>query len=459
MAAADGAAVPAEGSQVSRTFPLDGVRADGWFERLGAGSPAFEQLCDIVGPTFVAFAMVAGLRITALAVDQRMPDSSTIEFTVGDSGAAQKLTLGDFRRRLVQALIAEEDLVITLEDEPTVESVQAFLGVRHVLLAPIFGIFLDTLRVEGSAAWVTVRERGVAKELRLDQLWQLIRDRVRGELARHRQASNSPFAIDLSKIPEAEAAADKGRYDEVVRLIGSWPGPLALLLRTAEGQGLAGEGRTSIAEALSLLGTAYVRLNKPEWAEEVLRLGIQWGQDGPVTGKLFARLGEAHQKQARGGEAIGLFRRALALGAPRRDVMPLLAMAFASRDRRLAAIACADIALREGAVEASLVRSDAAAMLGEPWSRYAAFMKTDAPDTERPPPSTDAADAMTTVPRAPRLPLAIDDDHEAPRDSEVALRAEREPAANDDPTTTPPESSEHVVGEATPDESAGGEQE
>ncbi len=86
-----------------RLISLDDVRADGWFERLGGGSAAFAQLCQIVGDRFVAFSIVAGLRITALQVDGRSAERSTIEFAVGEGGSPQRMSLGDFRRRLANA--------------------------------------------------------------------------------------------------------------------------------------------------------------------------------------------------------------------------------------------------------------------------------------------------------------------------------------------------------------------
>ncbi len=45
----------------SREFPLDDVRADGWFERLGEGAPHFLDLCEVLSERTVAFAVVAML--------------------------------------------------------------------------------------------------------------------------------------------------------------------------------------------------------------------------------------------------------------------------------------------------------------------------------------------------------------------------------------------------------------
>src|ERR1700678_2727440 len=97
-----------------RDFDLDAVRTDGWFERIGEGIGSFQALCEIVGERFFAFSIVVGARITALTVDRRSPDQTLVDFVVGlgDGDAAlepQRLTLADFRRRLVGALLVEDD--------------------------------------------------------------------------------------------------------------------------------------------------------------------------------------------------------------------------------------------------------------------------------------------------------------------------------------------------------------
>ncbi|HBQ11032.1 MAG TPA: hypothetical protein DEF51_07585, partial [Myxococcales bacterium] len=131
--------------------------------------------------------------------------------------------------------------------------------------------------------------------------------------------------------------------------------------------------RATLAEALGMLGSAFVDLGRTEWAQEVLRLGIQWGQDQlEVSADLFRRLGGAYVAEERHGEAIGLFRRALALGAPRSEVLPALARSFLARDRHIAAILCAEDALAAGASQDAVrdVRTKAKEVLGTPWERF-----------------------------------------------------------------------------------------
>jgi tetratricopeptide (TPR) repeat protein len=358
-----------------RAIRLDAVRADGWFERLGDDSPNFRQLCDAVGEKFVAFSVIAGVRITALTVDRRSPDATLVDFVVGDDTTEQRLALGEFRRRLVSAILAEEAPSpvdeIEQEDESDLEAIQEVIGFRYVLLAPMFGIKLLELRRGGDEpAELLVESMGSEEEMTVGQLREVIRERVRRELERSRPSS--PFAIDLAAIPAAEEAMADGDHAKAIELLGAWPGPLSLLLRTTEGAQLSPEVKATLARALGLLGSAYVRAERFDWAEEVMRLGIQWGQDGPAAGDLFRRMGESCVVRDRHGEAIGLLRRALALGASSHEVLPLLAAAYAERNRWVAAALCAEEALALGAdaEQMGALRDDAVDKLGPAWHRF-----------------------------------------------------------------------------------------
>lgn len=376
-----------------RAIDLGPVRADGWFGRLGDGSREFLQLCQIVGDHFVAFGVIAGVQIRALTIDRRSPDASLVDFAVGEGEAEQRLPLGEFRRRLATAMLSDEGALTELPDAPTPEDLQAFVGVRTLLLAGIFGVEVRALRVGGDrpiGVWIAAGDAD--EEITPEDLRESLRDRVRSELARVRP--QSPFAIDLARVPEAADALDSGDSARTIELLGAWPGPLSLLLRTAEGAALAPEARATLAQALGLLGTAYVRTERFEWAEEVLRLGIQWAQDGNAGAELFRRLAEAYFVRERHGEAIGLLRRALVLGAPPIDVLPLLARCFAARERWVAAMVCVEQADAAGAPAASLddVRVLAERVLGDSWTRLRAIV---------PAPVAVSAVASTVPPKAP----------------------------------------------------------
>lgn len=342
-----------------KQFPLDALRTDGWFERIGEGIGSFQALCEIVGERFFAFSIIVGARITALTIDRRSPDQTLVDFVVGSAEAdgdlePQRLTLADFRRRLVGALLVEEEKHAPAPERDTdVEAIQLFIGVRYLLLAPLYGYSLVSLGMQsGDEGELTVLHDGVEEKYDLDGFRLRVRSHVREEL--DRVATGARSAIDLSKVAEAEACALRKEWPKVIALLGTWPAPLAIFLRTPEGQMLAPEARALIAKGLGLLGSACVHLGEIEQAEEVFRIGIQYAQEGMAAAELFRRLGEALLINERPGEAIGPLRRALAFGGLPQDVLPPLARALCKRGRYVAAFACLKDALTAGAPEKDL---------------------------------------------------------------------------------------------------------
>ncbi len=341
-------------------FSLDAVRTDGWFERIGEGIGSFQALCEIVGERFFAFSIIVGARITALTVDRRTPDQTLVDFVVGLGDAdsdlePQRLTLADFRRRLVGALLVEEDRDIAPPARETdTESIQLYIGVRYLLLAPLYGYSLQKLVVdqkprEEPDAQLWLRRDGADEDYELETFRTRIRAHVREEL--ERASSGQRSAIDLAKVAEAEAASLKGDWSKVVQLLGAWPAPLAIFLRTPEGQTLAPDARGLISKGLGLLGSACVHLGEVEQAEEVFRIGIQYAQEGMAAADLFRRLGEALLQSSRAGEAVAPLRRAVAFGAPASEILPLLGRALLERKRYVAAYACFRDALEAGIPE------------------------------------------------------------------------------------------------------------
>ena len=365
-----------------KQFPLDALRTDGWFERIGEGIGSFQALCEIVGERFFAFSIIVGARITALTIDRRSPDQTLVDFVVGSAEAdgdlePQRLTLADFRRRLVGALLVEEEKHAPAPERDTdVEAIQLFIGVRYLLLAPLYGYSLVSLAMSGEEGELTVLHDGVEEKYDLDGFRLRVRSHVREEL--DRVATGARSAIDLSKVAEAEACALRKEWPKVIALLGTWPAPLAIFLRTPEGQMLAPEARALIAKGLGLLGSACVHLGEIEQAEEVFRIGIQYAQEGMAAAELFRRLGEALLINERPGEAIGPLRRALAFGGLPQEVLPPLARALLKRGRYVAAFACLKDALGAGAPEKELAEDirEVETKLGPALTAWKAMMIT-----------------------------------------------------------------------------------
>jgi len=368
-----------------KQFPLDALRTDGWFERIGEGIGSFQALCEIVGERFFAFSIIVGARITALTIDRRSPDQTLVDFVVGSAETdgdlePQRLTLADFRRRLVGALLVEEEKTAPAPERDTdVEAIQLFIGVRYLLLAPLYGYSLVSLGMQGGnsdSAELNVLHDGVEEKFDLDGFRLRVRSHVREEL--DRVATGARSAIDLSKVAEAEACALRKEWPKVIALLGTWPAPLAIFLRTPEGQMLAPEARALIAKGLGLLGSACVHLGEIEQAEEVFRIGIQYAQEGMAAAELFRRLGEALLINERPGEAIGPLRRALAFGGLPQEVLPPLARALIKRGRYVAAFAYLKDALAAGAPEKELAEDirEVEGKLGPALTAWKAMMIT-----------------------------------------------------------------------------------
>jgi hypothetical protein len=338
---------------------LEAIRTDGWFERVGEGIGSFQALCEIVGSRFFAFAMITGARITSLTVDRRIPENTLVEFAVGAdeeagvAGEPQRLTLGEFRHRLVNALVIDEPHGPAPKRTTDLEAVQLHIGVRYLLLAPLYGYALRELRVQSDGSHMVLLHDGLEETYPLAAFRARIRTHVREELERVRRPA-ARSAIDLSRVTEAQAATARGDHVRVLELLGPWPAPLAIFLRTPEGQLLNPEARATIARGLGLLGSSCIALGEGMKGEEILRLGIQYAAEGDAAPDLFLRLGEAMLGDGRAGEAIGPLRRGANLGANPPRVWTLLSLAFVARGRALAALGAVIEARAAGAPEKEL---------------------------------------------------------------------------------------------------------
>lgn len=361
-----------------RHLSLASVKTDGWFERIGETIGSFQALCDIIGPQFFAFAMITGARITALTVDRRIPDNTMVDFTVGEDGEpseVQSVTLSDFRQRLVSALVQEETIGVAPEGDEDVDGLQQHVGVRYLLLAPLFGYALQSLVVDDDGSRVKVLHEGVEEDYHLSAFRARLRTHVRQEHERVSRNQNDG-AIDLGRVSEAEDASRAGDWDRVLDLLGNWPGPLAIFLRTPEGQVLGEEARSTVARGLALLGTACVELSQYDRGEEILRLAVQYTTDGATAADVYFRLGLALLAHRRAGEAIGPLRRAIALEDSNPQVWPALGKAFLERERNLAALGAALAARKRGVSDeiADPIQNEAVKRLGPGYEVWASFL-------------------------------------------------------------------------------------
>jgi hypothetical protein len=364
-----------------RRIPLDRIRTDGWFERVGESIASFRTLCDVLGERFFAFALIVGARVSSLMIDRFNPDQSLVEFTLGGIDGEpnaflpeveERVTVVEFRRRLVAALVSEENRGPLPEDlGDDMESLQRFIGPRTLLLAPLYGYGLKQLVIARKSATVRLDHEGKEKNLEVEELRQRLKKLVRDDLARGVERKGGT-AIDLNRVAEAEKAAETGDWRKIQELLGTWPMPLAIYWRTPEGQLLPDQARQRIAEGLGLLGTALAKLGDDGQGEEVLRLAVQYAQEGTAARTIFLRVARVYLDSARYGEALGPLRRAKGLGAPAKEVLPDLARAFAERGRYVAAMGCVREAKAARIASPALdrIQADVARKLGPGFERW-----------------------------------------------------------------------------------------
>lgn len=362
-----------------RTIALDRIRTDGWFERLGESIGSFHTLCDVLGERFFAFSLIAQARVSSLMIDRFNPDHSLVEFSFAGGNEreedTERLNVVEFRRRVVDRLLRDEPIGPPANDiGDDLEALQRHIGPRLLLLAPLYGYGLRELVVDGAASALRVEHEADVDELPLGDFRRRLLDHVKDDLQRGVQRS-SGTAIDLNHVAEAEKAAADGKWEKIVQLLGSWPMPLAIYWRTPEGQMLPEPARQRIADGLGLLGMACAKLGDPGQGEEVMRLAVQYAQDGPSAPRIFARLGRMLMEAERHGEAIAPLRRATMLigkGDGSNDVLIDLAKSYRARGWKLAALGCTASAEDAGADggDVAELRKWLDAELGEPLARW-----------------------------------------------------------------------------------------
>ncbi len=355
-----------------RVYDLSPARPDGWFEEVLGQSNDFERACEIIGRSTLGLALIAGARILSLTPDAHAQDLTTVEFSIGQDPTVRQVPLSEFRKTIGQSLLTPLQSR-DLPDDPDVESLQAHIGGRYMLEASLFDVEPLELRCDLGLSEVALKLNELNHVLALEDFREVLDERVRSELGLEPQ---NDVAIDLAVVDQAEDANQHGNWGATVAMLDPWLTPISMLLRTGEADRLSEEIHGRLSASLDLLGTAYANMGELDAANEVLRLGVQWAGESSKAGDLFLALGRASVAREKHGEAIGLLRRAIRLGAEERAALPLLARSLSARDQTLAAMVCTERARDRGADAAELeaVRAEIEARLGDAWSRFQAWM-------------------------------------------------------------------------------------
>lgn len=355
-----------------RVYDLSAARPDGWFDEVLKQSEDFERACELIGRSTLGLALIAGARVLSLTANPHSQDLTTVEFSIGPDPAVWNVTLPEFRQTIGEHLLAPLQSS-RLPSDPDVQALQAHIGGRYMLEASLFYVELLELKHDLGLSEITLQFNELQHVLALDDFRDVLDERVRSELGLDRQ---DDVAIDLAIVDRAEEANAHGNWGATIALLNPWLTPISMLLRTGEAERLAEEVHGRLSVSLDLLGTAYAKMGELDAANEVLRLGVQWAGESSKAGTLFLTLGRASVAGEKHGEAIGLLRRAIRLGAEERDALPLLAQSLAARDQNLAAMVCSQRARELGSDESELetVRAELETRLGEAWPRFQAWM-------------------------------------------------------------------------------------
>ncbi|MBW1759915.1 MAG: tetratricopeptide repeat protein [Deltaproteobacteria bacterium] len=355
-----------------RAYDLSAARPDGWFEQVLEQSEDFEKAAELIGRSTLGLALIAGARIVSLTASPHSESPTTVEFSIGEDPTVRQVPLSEFRETIGQSLLTPLQSW-SLPDDADAEALQAHIGGRYMLEAALFQVEPLELRADLGLSEITLQFNELRHVLGLDDFRDVLDERVRSELGIGRQNDN---AIDLAIVDQAEDANAHGNWGATVAMLNPWLTSISMLLRTGEAEGLSEDVHGRLSVSLDLLGTAYANMGELDAANEVLRLGIQWAGESGKAGGLFLALGRASAASEKHGEAIGLLRRAIRLGAEERDALPLLARSLGARDQVLAAMVCSERARELGAdvAESEAVVADLQARLGEAWPRFQAWM-------------------------------------------------------------------------------------
>ena len=317
---------------------LADVRMDGWFEQISKRVNNLAEISSVMGERFLAYSFILNVQIRSLMVDPMSPSNSAVHFVVDESNM-QALSLGEFKLRIVQALLHETKLPIVPTLPFSKDAALAVLTGRTLLTAPLFGISLDrVILADATPKAPKYLVTYIAEDKFHVQTLPDFEEKIRGLLRRDLAGmAEEPFSLDLFAVAKAREAARNGNTLLVIDALEAWPGLLSMLFRTAAFRSLDEEQLALIGEGAALLGEALEKEDRNEWAEELYKLGLQFVRESKEASRLMTDLGRRLVRTERFGESIGLLRRALQLGAPETEVLPLLGRAFLKQEKYTAA--------------------------------------------------------------------------------------------------------------------------
>ena len=356
-----------------RVFDLSEAWPGAWFEEVIERSAELRQVTEVIGRNTMGLALVAGARIAGLSIDPRFPGLTSVEYSFAGEVETREALIPDFRRR-IGTLLLKPLTANPLPKNPSAEQLQTYIGGRYLLEASLFGVRVVELRVGRTRSDISVDFSELRHTLSLKEFREVIDDRVRSELGLFEPERSA--SINLALVDVAAAANANREWDATITLLTPWLTPISILLRSGEAEELGSEVHERLSAGLELLGSAYANSGDTDSACEVFRLGVQWAGESSQAAVLYLRLADTSMSSERHGEAIGLLRRAITLGASESDALPRLAHCYLERRQYLASMVCLQLALDAGTPPASVeaLEAEVRDRLAEPWVAFEALL-------------------------------------------------------------------------------------
>lgn len=309
--------------------------SESWFEAMIKRIEGFEEVCDVVGYRFMAYSLIIGVNLKAVMHNPEYPAESTVEFSIGDESKAQEAALEDFRKMLIVSLLSEDPPTKPVPLPPGRDEVARLVGVRYLLLAPLYGVkprklyILDQSRgIEGYS--IGFDHEGETHEWNLGRFREFLRDFVSSEQIRE-PAARGRFAAE--DVRSAEKALSAGNPERALDSLRDWILFVRNYRLTGSVAQLVGEPDALFARGLLLTGRAYRLLERNRLSEDLLRFSIQLLPEGIMTAKFYYELAQIMMSERRFGEALGPLRHAEKLGMNQERIFPHLARALLRCDR------------------------------------------------------------------------------------------------------------------------------
>jgi len=333
---------------------MESYLVEDWFESMVKNIEGFDEVCDLVGYRFVAFAMIAGINMKAVNHNPEFPSESTVEFTIGSDENINEMSMEEFRKTLLLSILSpDNDQPGSLSQPPSREEITKLLGVRYFLLSPIYNLKLRRLYVLDASLGFGGYVVELDKDGKINE-WAipLFRENLRKMVSQEEIKEKEPVGrFTPQSIALAEKSLEAGNPTAALEHLRDW----ILFVRNYRITGgiaqLLHEPDAHFERSLLLTGRAYRLLKRNRISEDIFRFSIQLLPTAKKKPIFLYELALIMIAEGRYGEAIGPLRKAQKLGIPKSLIYPHLGRSFLECDRTVAAFLIFGELNREGLLD------------------------------------------------------------------------------------------------------------